>query len=414
MAKDKLTDTVINNYRPRDKPFKISDGGGMFLLIKPNGTRLWRLKYRIQGKEKLMALGKYPEVSLAQARGKRELAREKISQQIDPLQLQREEKLRAEEEEKRIKANSFVMIAEEWLSKMEAKWKPSHTHKVRRSLEIHVFPFIGQKPITQIESSELLDMLRGVQERGTPEVANRVLQRLSRIFQMGIILGVSKRNPAAHLQGVLPSPRHNHYKSLKESELSEFIKRLDTYDGKKLTRLALEMIIHTALRTTELRLAEWSEFETESEQPIWRIPGDRMKMKDLHLVPLSRQVIVLLEQIREISGDGKLLFPSEKNPNQAMSYNTMLFALYRMGYHSRITVHGFRSLFSTYANEKGRFRPDVIERQLAHAPRDKVRGAYNHAEYLEERRELLQWWSDHLENFRTPGKVIDFQSRKAG
>lgn len=231
---------------------------------------------------------------------------------------------------------------------------------------------------------------------------------------MAIIMKLIKRNPATDLEGVLKAPKHQHYKSMNESEIPNFFKKLNEYDGRKLTKLGLELIMHTALRTSELRLAKWDEIQLEGKNPVWKIPGDRMKMGDPHIVPLSKQALHLLKQIHKISGAGKLVFPGDKNPDKAISYNTLRSVLMRIGYRGEATVHGFRGLFSTSANETGRFRPDVIERQLAHAPRDKVRGAYNHAEYLEERRLLLQWWSDRLENFKTPADVINFQKHKRG
>ena len=259
-----------------------------------------------------------------------------------------------------------------------------------------------------------MDLLRGVQEGSGAEVSSRILQRLKKIFTMAIILKLIKRNPASDLEGLLKAPRHNHYKSLNESEIHEFFKRLKEYNARKLSKLGLELIMHTALRTSELRLAEWNEIKLEEKNPVWKIPGERMKMGHPHIVPLSKQAVHILKQIQVISGLGRLVFPGDKNPEKAISYNTLRSILMRIGYRGEATVHGFRGLFSTSANEIGRFRPDVIERQLAHSPRDKVRGAYYHAEYLEERRELLQWWSDRLESFKSPAEVINFKQYKAG
>ena len=413
---NKLTDAVIKNYKPKNKPYKVSDGKGLFLLINPNGSRLWRLKYRLKGKEKLLALGSYPEVSLANARRERDESRKLIfsNEPTDPMDVKRENIRKAEEEVKKRNLNTVQCLADQWLNKMESSWSPGHAFKVRRSLEMHVYPILGECPISEIEASDLLDLLRGVQEGSGAEVSSRILQRLKKIFTMAIILKLIKRNPASDLEGLLKAPKQNHYKSLKESEINKFFKRLNEYNARKLTKLGLELIMHTALRTSELRLAEWKEIELEGKNPVWRIPGDRMKMGDPHLVPLSKQAVYLLKQTQAISGAGKLVFLGDKNPDKAISYNTLRSVLMRIGYRGEATVHGFRGLFSTSANEIGRFRPDVIERQLAHSPRDKVRGAYNHAEYLEERRKLLQWWSDRLENFKSPVDVINFPKNKAG
>ena len=413
---NKLTDRMIKNYKPKDKAYKVFDGQGLFLQIKPNGSKLWRLKYRFKEKEKLFAIGKYPEVTLAEARQERDEARRMIfgMNPQDPLEVKKEKIRESDQEEKKKNLYTLSKIAQQWFDKQESSWSSGHSTKVRRSFEMHVFPILGDRPISEIEASELLDLLRVVQEGSGAEVSSRILQRMKRIFRMAIIMKLIKRNPATDLEGVLKAPKHQHYKSMNESEIPNFFKKLNEYDGRKLTKLGLELIMHTALRTSELRLAKWDEIQLEGKNPVWKIPGDRMKMGDPHIVPLSKQALHLLKQIHKISGAGKLVFPGDKNPDKAISYNTLRSVLMRIGYRGEATVHGFRGLFSTSANETGRFRPDVIERQLAHAPRDKVRGAYNHAEYLEERRLLLQWWSDRLENFKTPADVINFQKHKRG
>ena len=414
---NKLTDAVIKNYKPKNKPYKVSDGKGLFLLINPNGSRLWRLKYRLKGKEKLLALGSYPEVSLANARKERDESRKFIfgNEPTDPMDVKRENNRKAEEEVKKRNLNTVQCLADQWLNKMESSWSPGHAFKVRRSLEMHVYPILGECPISEMEASDLLDLLRGIQEGSGAEVSSRILQRLKRIFRMAIILKLIKRNPASDLEGLLKAPKHNHHLALNESKISEFFKRLNEYNARKLNKLGLELIMHTALRTSELRLAKWKEIQLEGKNPVWKIPGERMKVRGVpHIVPLSKQAIHLLKQIHEISGAGKLMFPGDKNPDKSISYNTLRSILMRLGYRGEATVHGFRTLFSTSANEIGRFRSDVIEKQLSHLPKDKVRGAYNHAEYLEERRELLQWWSDRLENFKTPADVINFQKHKRG
>jgi integrase len=350
------------------------------------------LKYRFAGKEKVLALGVYPEVSASQARKKRDEARAKLREGIDPAGERRAEKHR-----KRIAAeNTFEAVAREWLSKQKGKWVAGHARRVLDSLEANLFPGLGYRPIAEITPTELLYELRKIEKRGALEIASRVAQRAAAVFRYAIVTGRTDYNPAADLRGSLEAPKTRNHAALSAADLPEFLERLDTYDGEPTTKLALRLLLLTFVRTGELRGARWDEFDLDGPSPTWRIPAERMKMKEEHIVPLSTQAVAALRELWKLTGDRALLFPNRNRPTAPMSENTVLYALYRMGYHSRATGHGFRATASTILNEMG-YRPDVIERQLAHGERNKVRAAYNRAQYLAERRELMQGWADYLD-----------------
>ncbi|MBI1347068.1 tyrosine-type recombinase/integrase [bacterium] len=392
-----LSDATVRNAKPKSKPYKIADGEGLFLLVLASGAKYWRLKYFFGGKEKLLALGVYPEISLTEARERRSQARKMLAHGNDPGELKKESK-----RQETIKAsNSFEAIAREWLDKRNHHLSESTREVKLRRLEAYVLPKIGAKPIADISAAEVLEMLRILERRGTLDVARRVMQITGQVFMFAIATGRAERNPVPDLRGAIQTPTVGHYAYLKENELPEFLKKLETYDGHPQTTLALRVLLLTFVRTTELRAAEWSEINWDKAE--WRIPSTRMKMKQTHIVPLSRQALAALRELQTFSGNRQYVFPNNHNPSTFMSENTMLYALYRMGYHSRTTGHGFRSTASTILNEHG-FRPDVIERQLAHSERNNVRAAYNHAEYLPERRQMMQWWADYLEQTASPKK----------
>lgn len=385
-----LSDASVRNAKPKCKPFKIADGDGLFLLVLPSGAKYWRLKYFFGGKEKLLALGVYPEITLTEARERRSQARKVLAHGSDPGELKKESKRLAT-----LKAsNSFEAIAREWLEKRNHHLSESTREVKRKRLEAYVLPKFGAKPITDIPAADVLEMLRTLERRGTLEVARRVMQLTGQVFMYAIATGRAERNPVPDLRGAIQTPKVGHYAYLKESELPEYLKKLKSYDGHPQTRLALNLLLLTFVRTTELRAAEWTEINWDKAE--WRIPAERMKMKQTHIVPLSRQALATLRELQSFSGNRQYVFPNSHNPSSFMSENTMLYALYRMGYHSRTTGHGFRSTASTILNEHG-FRPDVIERQLAHGERNAVRAAYNHAEYLADRRQMMQWWADYLD-----------------
>ena len=291
-------------------------------------------------------------------------------------------------------ANTFEVVAREWFEKRKHEWAPITAEKALGRLEAHILPKLGPRPIADITAPEVLAMLRAVEDRGTLETARRVMNISGQIFMYAIATGRAERNPVPDLRGALKTPVVRHHSFLKENELPLYLEKLEAYDGSLQTRLALRFLLLTFVRTNELRAAQWTEIDWDKAE--WRIPAERMKMKELHIVPLSRQTIAVLRELEKHSGNRQYVFPNEHRPATFMSENTMLYALYRMGYHSRATGHGFRSTASTILNENG-FRADVIERQLAHSERNSVRAAYNHAQYLPERRQMMQWWADYLD-----------------
>lgn len=395
-----LTDIAVRQAKPTDKPYKLADGQGMFLLVNPNGSRYWRLKYRYGGKEKVLALGVYPQVSLAEAREAALNAKATLRKGDDPGQVRKQQK----RSQRIAAANSFEVIAREWWNHKKGRWTASHADRIIKSLEADVFPYIGHQPISQIEPPDVLQIVRRVESRDALDVAGRILQRCSAVFRYAVQTGSAKVNPAVDLRGALKTRKVVHLPSLSRAELPELLVKLHSYEGHPLTRLALKLLILTFVRPGELRGAQWKEFDTQ--EGVWRIPAERMKMKTEHLVPLSRQALELLDELRPFSGQYDLLFPGERSRKKPISENTMTYALYRMGYKSRATAHGFRTTASSILNEEG-FNPDAIERQLAHLERNQVRGAYmQHAEYLKDRAKMMQWWADYLDQLRTGSNVV--------
>lgn len=385
-----LSDAKARNAKPKPRPYKLSDGEGLFLLVIPSGSKYWRLKYFFAGKEKVLALGVYPEVSLGEARERRAQARKLLAAGNDPGETKKEAKRLQTFQA----ANTFEEVAREWLSHRRHEWIGRTWETRQTRLERLVFPKLGKRPIAQITAPEVLAMIRAVESRGTLDTARRVMQMCGQIFMYAIATGRAERNPVPDLRGALKVPVAQHYSFLSEKELPEFLAKMNSYDGSYQTKLALQFLILTFVRTNELREAKWAEIDWNKAE--WRIPAERMKMKELHIVPLSEQAVAVLKKLQEVNGTYDYVFPNRQSPSKFMSENTILFALYRMGYHSRATGHGFRSTASTILNEHG-FRADVIERQLAHGERNAVRAAYNHAQYLPERRQMMQWWADYLD-----------------
>lgn len=384
----------------REKAYKLSDGGGLFLLVQPDNRRYWRLAYRFNGKQKLLALGVYPEVSLTEARQKKIAARALLAEDKDPG----EERQAGKRARKLNAENAFEVVAAEWWEQQREKWSPEHADRVLQSLKDDVFSEFGRKPIIDIQPPDVLHMVRKIEKRGALDVASRVLQRTSSVFRYAIQTGRATINPAGELSGALKVRKPQHQASLPRTELPEFLKRLQTYDGYPQTILAMRLLLLTFVRPGELRGARWSEFDPGVGE--WRIPAERMKMKTEHIVPLSKQAIDVLRELEPLTGRHELLFPGERQRTKPISENTLTFALYRMGYKDRATPHGFRATASSILNEQG-FNRDAIERQLAHMERNKVRAAYtHHAEYLKERRQMMQWWADYLDSLKAGGKVI--------
>jgi integrase len=394
-----LTDTAVRNAKGRERPQKLSDGGGLHLLVNPDGARYWRMAYRYRGRQRTLAFGVYPIVSLADARAARDAAKKLLTRDIDPSEVRKQQKRAARSSTK----NTFEAVAREWCENQRDGWTGRyHDHVVTR-LEADVYPEIGSRPIAQIEPPELLAVLRKVEKRGALEIAKRLRQTVGQVFRYGIVTGRATRDPSVDLKGALKaSGRQAHHKALPREDLPKFLQALSNYDGEARTRLALRLVMLTFVRTTELRGARWEEIDLESAE--WRIPAARMKMRTPHIVPLSRQAVEAFTKLRSIAGLSDYAFPSP-GAEGFMSNNTMLFAMYRMGFHGRATVHGFRAVASTLLNEMG-FHPDWIERQLAHDARNRVWAAYNHAQYLPERRRMMQQWADYLDDLAEGGKVI--------
>jgi integrase len=393
-----LSDAVVRNAKPKTKPYKLSDGEGLFLLVTPAGAKYWRLKYFFAAKEKLLALGVYPDVTLADARERRAQARRLLAAGNDPAEAKKEAKRLIIQQH----AHTFESVAREWHQNRLAKWTPLYAKKTLKRLETHVFTRLGTRPIADITTHELLSVMRTIEEH-SPDLAHRQLQICGQIFSYAVITQRATNNPTASLRGALKPVVKKSHAYIKPNELQEYLKNLEAYEGALLTKLAMKFLLLTFVRTRELRGAAWSEVDLDEAE--WRIPAERMKMRDPHTVPLSRQAVAILKELRPITGQWQYVFPNQHKPSGHMSENTMLYALYRMGYHSRATGHGFRSTASTVLNEHG-FAPDVIERQLAHGERNKVRAAYNHAQYLAERRKMMQWWADYLDEVSSKNHPI--------
>jgi len=393
-----LTEIAIRKAKPRIKQYKLGDSGGLYLLIKPDGAKYWRAKYRHGGKEKLLSFGVYPPVTLAEARAERDKAKVLLKQGLDPIASRK----RRRREMEIATANTFEVVARDWVQRQQHQWVSDHTARVLESLVANVFGDLGSRPIKDITPPDLLATLRKIENRGALETAQRVLQRCSAVFRYAIASGICVTNPAADLHGAVKSPKSGNYAALGAADLPEYLTKLAGYDGRPETRHALRLLLLTFVRTRELRGAEWTEINVDAAE--WRVPPERMKMGVEHIVPLSRQTMATIEALRPITGHSRFLFPNMANPETCMSNNTMLYAIYRMGYHSRATGHGFRTTASTILNEQG-FPADAIERQLAHGERNKVRAAYNKAEYLPARRRMMQAWADYLDGLASGAKI---------
>ena len=361
--------------------------------MHPNGSRYWRFKYCFLGKEKLMAFGVYPEVTLAEAREHRAQARKIVASGKDPMQVKKDTKRLSLLNNE----TTYEAIAREWHEQRKHTWTPGYAESALRRLENHMFPKLGGRPIADISAPELLSVVRTVEKSGALDMAQRVMQLTGQIFGYAIATGRVARNPVKDLSGALKPPVRKHMAHFTASELPEYLKNLDAFTGRIQTKLALRFLMLTFVRTGELRGAEWAEINLDKAE--WRIPPERMKMRETHLVPLSKQAIEVLLELRNHTGNRQYVFPNQHKPMGCMSENTILYALYDMGYRFKATGHGFRATASTILNEQG-FAPDVIERQLAHGERNEIRAAYNHAQYLPERRKMMQWWADYIDGLR--------------
>ena len=392
MPINRLTELQIRKAKCSDRKKKLSDGGSMYLELHPNGGKYWRMNYQFRKKEKTLALGVWPEVSLVEARKKRDEAKMLLKSGKDPNLEKKKLKSNAVLDQ----GNSFGSISEEWFERMQHEWSEDYFHDSKRAFELHVLPYLKEIPISEIDHAEVKSVLSRMEEQRKFVAAKKVLQKLDRIFRFANRNDYCKHNPVILLKDDIITPKKKNQPALEESDLPEFLKKLDDINVYITTKMGLRMVMLTLTRTKEIRHSTWDEFDLETAQPVWRIPADRMKMNRDHIVPLSRQAVKVLKKVKRFSRGDQFVFEQQNNPQKPMSENTMLYAMYRMGYHGRATVHGFRATASTILNEKG-FRSDVIELLLAHVEKNQVRAAYNRAEYLDERRETLQWWADHLD-----------------
>ena len=402
-----LTDPKCRNATSEGNAIrKLSDGGGLYLWVYADGRKYWRLRYWLGGKEKSLSLGVYPDVSLKAARAKRADERKHLDNKLDPSAERKAATLR----ERAALENSFEAVAIEWSTKRANTWVPSHALDVKRRLEKNIYPLIGRRPIAAIDAPELLAAVRKIESRGAHDLSHRVLSVCGQVFRYGVATGRCNSDISKDLRGALTPHKKKKQPAVRPEELPALLRAISGYDaiGDKQTRMALKLLALTFVRTNELIGAAWPEFDIEGA--MWTVPASRMKMKQEHLVPLSRQAIALLAQLKETCGGSRFVFPG-RNRDKPVSNNTMLFALYRLGYKGKMTGHGFRAVASTILNETG-YRSELIERQLAHGERDEVRAAYNRAEYLPERKKMMQQWSDYIDSVQTTGEVVPIRAKK--
>ncbi|MBO9576583.1 MAG: tyrosine-type recombinase/integrase [Sphingobium sp.] len=407
-----LTHIQIASAKPAEKPFKLHDDKGLHLLVRPNGSKLWRMRYRFLDKQKELHIGPWPQVGIAEARTRRDEARARIAAGTDPAV----EKKRARIAAKFAAANTFKEVAEEWLLKCEREGLASVTLDKIRWLLAKAYPVIGSLPISQITPHEALAVLRKVEATGRYESARRMRSVLSRVFRYGVATIRCDKDVAADLRGAIATPKVKHFAAITgPAEVGALLRAIDGYTGQAVTRMAMRLSPHVLLRPGELRQAEWSDIDVE--RAIWFVPATRMKMRRPHRVPLSRQVLGMIEELREITGHRQHMFPCMGKPRKAMSENAVNQGLRRLGYTTNeMTAHGFRAMAATLLNESGKWNPDAIERQLAHMDTNQVRRAYARGEYWDERVIMMQHWSDHLDQLRDGGKVLrpDFGKHRTG
>lgn len=396
-----LTDIRARQAKPAGKPYKLADGGGLYLEVRPGGSRYWRLKYRFATKERRLAFGVYPEVSLSQAREKRAAARKVLAQGMDPS----EEKKAKGREARARRDNSFAALAEAWYTKKSGTWAPSTAAKARFYLDSDLIRALGERPIAEIKRTELVETLARIEKRDAHDVAKKCRGWLSGVFRYALAAGVVEANPATDLDIVAaPMPRRRQLPHLPLGELPDFLRALDGYGGESATVQAIRLLLLTAVRPGELRAARWDEFDLDAA--LWSIPAERMKMRRPHRVPLPVQAAAILRELQASRVRRELVFPSRDDPRQPMSENTINLAIHRIGYKGRQTGHGFRHLISTALNERS-YNRDWIERQLAHGDDNEIRAVYNKAEYLDQRREMMQAWADELDSLaRGESKVV--------
>jgi len=394
-----LTDKAIQAAKPSERPYKLADGEGLTMLVKPNGSKLWRFRYRHDGREKMLGFGTYPDTSAKLAREKRDKARKQLAAGLDPSG--------ARQAEKAARANTFEAVAREWLPMQKERLAPATYAKAEWTLETLVFPYLGTRPIDKVSAADVLKVLRRIEGRGLHETAHRARQRISQVCRYAVVTERAQQDVTLNLRGALaPVVTTNHAAITEPVKIGELLRSIEGYKGQAVTWCALRIAPLVFVRPGELRHAEWSEFDLDGNDPEWRIPAAKMKMREQHIIPLAKQAVKILEELKSLTGHGRYLFPALTTTTRCMSENTVNLALRRMGYaHDEMTGHGFRSLASTCLNEQG-YHPDLIELQLAHAERNQVRAAYNKAQRLPERRKMMQVWADYLDDLREGAKVI--------
>ena len=394
-----LTAIQVRSAKAKEKPYKLTDGKGLFLHVATSGKKTWRYRFELPpGTESGIVIGEYPVMSLETARTERAAARELVKAGINPADARRQEKqaaMEAREAVKKVIENSFETISLDWHRHQKDRWTPGHAEAVIKSLERYVFKSLGGIPVDEITPPMVLEVIRAIEAKGSLEMASKTLQRIGAVFRFAVQTGRATFNPAADMRGALKAKKVEHHTMIPPEELPDFLKSLTAGDIHITTKCAIQFTILTAARSGEVRGATWAEID--SEKRLWSIPAERMKMRSPHTVPLSTQSLAILNRMKTLYGDKGFIFPGIHYPEKPLSENTMLYALYRIGYHSKATMHGFRALFSTIANETG-FNPDAIERQLAHREKNAVRAAYHRSEYLLEREKMMQWWADHLQS----------------
>lgn len=399
--KPKLSAVAVRQAKPRDKPYKLTDGTGLYLLVN-NAGKYWRYDYRYQGKRKTLSYGVYPTITLEGARKAHQDAKRLLSDGVDPLDQKKRDEGR----------KTFKQVAALWFEHWKTDKSSTTVNGAWRGLEVNVLPFIGGVAVDNLTAAQVRDCVKRVEARGAADVAKRQLQRCSQIMRFAVAHDYAERNPVSDVNpsDILKPVKKQNYARIDAKELPELLRAIDSYQGQEHTRLALQLMALTFVRTSELIKSEWSEFDLDAKR--WEIPAERMKMRTPHIVPLCRQAVEVVQALQAISYSDRYVFPSDNRRGGHMSNNTILYALYRMGYRSRMTGHGFRGVASTVLHEKG-FAHEHIELQLAHQERDEVSASYNHALYLEPRKKMMQWWGDYLDGLRK-GNVVNFPVQKTG
>ena len=398
-----LTDMKVQKVKPKDKPFSLFDGGGLYLLVTPSGGKLWRFKYRFNNKEKKLAFGSYPEISLLDARRRRDDARRLLANSVDPGDVRK-----AQKQANIPETETFEVIAREWHTRFISTWTTGHAETIMSRLERDLFPWIGKRPIAAIKAPELLTVLRRVESRGALESAHRIRTICGQVFRYAVATGRAERDPSADLKGALPQPQEKHRAAITDpAEVGKLLRAIDGYQGSFIVKCALQIAPLVFVRPGELRHAEWAEIDFENAQ--WNIPAGKMKMKEPHLVPLSKQAIEILTELKKLTGSGRYVFPG-RTSQRPMSDNAILAALRNMGYpKEEMSGHGFRAMARTILDEVLQVRPDFVEHQLAHAVRDPNGRAYNRTAHLNERIKMMQMWADYLDGLRVGAKVLPFK-----